>query len=357
MSDIEWLYNLKKKAPDFLKKIKGTKRKGFYHYSYTGDYYSERIKWGLGNAVFFLKIIYTLKIEDLFKNEIETAGEFIKSFQNKNGEFSDKLLSALSLPKSYSAALKKMNLDYLSKKYVNQAETRQAISSLSLFGIKPNYDYLNFPQSENNIKQFLENLDWKLPWSAGSHFSHLLFFLSYSSLSNKETLINCVIDWVKTIQKDDGFWYQGAASTQQKINGAMKIISGLKVADKVTFDLPEKIIDTSLEAKNDKHACDNFNVAYILKYCSQLLGHSYRIDEIKNFMYNRLQLYKKYYFHEIGGFSFFENMAGNYYYNAKITKGKNEPDIHGTVMFLWGISVIAQVIGIEKELDFREFVT
>jgi len=43
-----------------------------------------------------------------------------------------------------------------------------------------------------------------------------------------------------------------------------------------------------------------------------------------------------------------------YYYGAKITRGLNEPDIHGTCMFLWGISIISQILEIDQELGFKE---
>ena len=81
---------------------------------------------------------------------------------------------------------------------------------------------------------------------------------------------------------------------------------------------------------------------------------TYRFTEIQNFAKNRLEIYRKYYFPEIGGFSFLPQKANVHYYEAKLTKGKNEPDIHGTVMFLWGISIISQILGIDKELGFKE---
>jgi len=42
---------------------------------------------------------------------------------------------------------------------------------------------------------------------------------------------------------------------------------------------------------------------------------------------------------------------------TKITKGLNEPDIHGTVLLFWGIAIISDILGIEKELGFKEFVS
>lgn len=74
-------------------------------------------------------------------------------------------------------------------------------------------------------------------------------------------------------------------------------------------------------------------------------------------MYDRLNIYKQYYYPKIGGFSFKKNQTNRYYYGALITKGKNEPDIQGTVMFLCGISLIAQILKIDKKLNFNEFIT
>ncbi len=135
----------------------------------------------------------------------------------------------------------------------------------------------------------------------------------------------------------------------------MKIITGLKGADKMNFRYPEKLIDLCLRTKNDKHACDNFNIIYLLHYANEIAEKNYRVDEIKDFATERLRIYKNYYFPEIGGFSFLPDKANVYYYGMKITKGLKEPDIHGTVMFLWGISIIMQILGYKNNLEFREF--
>ena len=137
----------------------------------------------------------------------------------------------------------------------------------------------------------------------------------------------------------------------------MKIITGLKVVNKVNFKYPEKMIDNILLAINDEQACDNFNIVYVLKYCNELTQYNYRYPEIKEFMIERLNIYKQYYHQRIGGFSFYKNRARDVYYNAYISKGKNEPDIHGTIMFLWGISIIAQVLKFNNDLKFKEHIT
>ena len=356
--NISWLFELKTKVPNFLQKLKGKRRPSFYHYSLSGDLFGENIKWGLGNSVFFLKIIYTLDLEKEYRQETEKTIKFIRSFQRKDGSFSDPLVNWLSVPLRLTNSIKSWDFGNILNKQTVRAETRQSISALSLFGAKPDYAYRNFPKTNNKIDKYLSELNWEFPWGAGSHFSHLLFFLRYSSLKNKQGLIEYVIDWINKLQYNkDGFWYKGNPSIQQKINGAMKIITGLKVVDKINFRYPEKIIDNALLAINDKQACDNFNIVYVLKYCNELTGGYYRFDDIKQFMYNRIDRYRAYYFSKIGGFSFKENRAGQFYYGAPVSRGKNEPDIHGTVLFLWGVSIIAQVLGINEKLKFKEFVS
>ncbi|MFX1257020.1 MAG: hypothetical protein ACFFAN_04115 [Promethearchaeota archaeon] len=355
---IDWIFNLKEQIPLFLHKLKGRKRRGFYHYTLTGDYFGEKIKWGLGNSVFFLKIIYTLGLERKFKQEIKEAINFIQSFQKKDGSFYDPIVMLSSLPLRVLNAMKALDFKNFLNKENKRAETRQSLSALSLFGVKPRFEYREFPSNEKQIEKFLKCLNWEFPWGAGSHLSHLLFLLQYSSLPAKNKLIDFVIKWINYLQNEhDGFWYRGSPSIQQKINGAMKIMTGLKAVNRLDFNYPEKIIDGVLEAKNDKQACDNFNIIYVLKYCNELTDRNYRYTEIKDFSYQRLDIYKKYYFPKIGGFSFNLNKSNNCYYGAFIAKGKNEPDIHGTIMFLWGISIIFQMLELNEDLQFREHLT
>lgn len=356
MQNIDWIFELKQKVPQFLERLKGEKRLGFFHYSLSGDLCNENLKWGLGNTVFAVKIYYTLDIlKKLSKEEKETMANFIKSFQRENGEIWDPLVRKRAFLRNIFLAIKNFDFNNFFGQQTIRAETRQAISALMLLKEKPDIPYSNFPKTEEEIDKYLSKLNWKKPWSAGSHFSHLIFFLRNSELINRKNLIYYGINWVEQLQHpEDGAWYKGNPNLQQKINGAMKVITALKVADRMNFKYPEKLIDLCLLARNDKHACDNFNIIYTLHYANKILRNNYRFDEIKSFATERLANYREYYFPEIGGFSFLPNKANVYYYEAKITKGLNEPDIHGTCMFLWGISIIAQILNIDKELGLKE---
>ena len=278
-----------------------------------------------------------------------------ESFQKKNGTIYDLLIKRKVFLREKLSATKNLDFNNFFHQQIIRAETRQSISALKLLTKKPEASFQVFAKTEKEIEKYLLKLNWTKPWGAGSHFSHLLFFLRNSDLKNKEDLIIFAIDWVNKLQKhSDGSWYKGDPSLQQKINGAMKIITGLKVANKINFQYPEKIIDLCLSAKNDEHACNNFNIIYVLHYANKMADGNYRIKEIKEFAFERLGIYKQYYYPKIGGFSFLLHKANVYYYGAKITKGLDEPDIHGTVMFLWGISIISQILGIEKKLKFKE---
>jgi len=356
MRDINWILELKEKAPQFLEKLKTRQVPGFFRYSLSGDLEGENIKWGLGNAAFGVKIYYTLDLLNaLPEKEKNNIAQFIKSFQAPDGSIFDPLIKKKALLRNVLSALKNLGFNNLFGQETIRAETRQAISALGLLGEKPDIPYQNFPKTKKEIEEYLKKLNWQKPWGAGSHFSHLIFFLKNSNLKNKEDLIDFSINWVNKLQNPkDGSWYRGRPTLQQKINGAMKIITALKVANRMKFQYPEKLIDLCLLAKNGEQACDNFNIIYVLFYANEVAGKSYRFEEIKGFAKKRLAIYQEYYYPEIGGFSFLPEGANIYYYNAKLTRGLNEPDIHGTAMFLWGISIIAQILGIEDKLGFKE---
>lgn len=357
MRDTKWLFELKEKVSQFLEQLKGKKISGFFHYSLSGDLYNEEIKWGLGNTVFAVKIFYTLDLMNkLPEEERMEMADFIKSFQKDNGTIYDPLIKRKTFLKDKLSLLNNWEFNNFWHQQTIRAETRQAISALKLLEKRPGIHYKNFPKKKNEIEKYLDNLDWGKPWNAGSHFSHLMFFLNNIDLENKQELINFSIDLVNKLQSpEDGSWYTNNPSLQQKINGAMKIITGLKATNRVYFKYPEKLIDLCLQARNDKQACDNFNIIYVLHYANKMTNGNYRREEIKNFALERLVIYKKYYYPEIGGFSFLPHKANIYYYGAKITKGLDEPDIHGTVMFFWGISIISQILKINDELGFKEF--
>ena len=45
-----------------------------------------------------------------------------------------------------------------------------------------------------------------------------------------------------------------------------------------------------------------------------------------------------------GGFSYFRNKSQTHYYGSKISNGLNEPDLHGTLLLVWAIALISDII-------------
>lgn len=350
-----WIENLKQKLPDFLNKMYVD---NYIKYSLSGDIYTSSVNWGLGNYVFFTKII---GISDLINNYSENELEFLKnkilSFSNTTGVISDPIVTDWG-KKDKLKNIFNLNNEKKTKVFdLRRAETRQSYAALNILNKKPLYIYKNIPYNSNSLHKFLNSFNWSKPWHAGSHVSHLLFFLKQNSNffnyknSKSKNLIAETIKFINNIQsKNDGCWYIGNnVSLTEKINGAMKILTGLHAAEIFEFNNPEKLIDTALTAINNGQACDNFNVVYVL-YSASLLT-DYRKNDIKIFLENRLNIYKEYYHEDIGGFSFYKNKTNEYYYGKRITKGLNEPDIHGTAMFIWGLAFIDKII--DLGLNFK----
>lgn len=345
----------------FLKQMNVKGDYTYFKYSLSGDLYDSSTKWGLGQLVFATKILHMInrfkKVDSVNKLNLINA---IKSFQTEDGYYTDRVLFGEKKKTIFDRLLKRDEDDSYHQQVI-RAETRQSFAALMTLGSKPQKPYAYLPYSEKGVNKYLSSLNWKEPWGAGSHFSHLLFFYRANKemfdhkSDQSERLIDYSIRWVNRLQSDiDGTWHDGDVPLSQKINGAMKILIGFSTVNYLKLIYVERLIDTVLSGVNDSHACDNFNIVYCLYVASKLTD--YRKQEIQQFCLDRLNIYKEYYHEKEGGFSFYKDMANDVYYGAKITKGLNEPDIHGTVMFLWGITLISKILNI-KDLDLKEPIT
>ena len=354
MRDHDWLFELKDKLYHFINEM-AEQDFQFVRYSYSGDLFPPEKHWGLGNLVFASKVLY---ISDLLKRletqKIDNLIKGIKKFR-QGYYYSDPVL----FERDWRNVLKHIKNPQKKKQKktpIMRAETRQTFAALYLLGSKPEFPYKEIPDEGKNIIRYLQALDWTHPWHAGSHFSHLLFFLTMNAYFFPEQSTRKAVDsavyWLNSLQSPrGGTWYKADdVSLKEKINGSMKVITGLHAAGIYKFPYARQLIDTALTGTNDDEACSHFNIAYVLYGC--LFNEpDYRRDEIHSFLYRRLKLYKHHYYTAYGGFSFKLNQANEFYYGKKVTKGLNEPDIHGTALFVWGIAVINKVL--DLGLDFK----
>ncbi len=380
---LKWLDSIHRKTKKFLDLLAEDNYK-YFKYSLSGDLYNRQDNWGLAQLVFAAKVFYMLGLLEVADNknsdlsdiilkpeQVINIANSIQKYQDDEGYISDPLIIRLLRSNLRFSLFNKKNNFKIEK--IKRAETRQAFAALNCLGYYPLKPFLNIPANIKEVEYFLRSFDWSHPWDAGSHFSHLLFFLSFNKkmlnfyknnnlsedhknnlykiagkFEKADELIQHANNWVDLLQnKNDGFWYKKNANILEKINGAMKILTGKEAAGINYINYHERIIDGCLSAVNDNEACSNFNIVYVLYYCSNISD--YKKQEIQEFCYNRLKIYKHYYFEDTGGFSFYRNKANDYYYGALITKGLNEPDIHGTVLFIWGISLISKILNLGYE--------
>ncbi len=351
-----WVETVINRLPEFLTRLKDEKVPGRFKYSLTGDI-ETNTKWGVGNTVFAAKNFYMLHALD--QANVKEMASFIKSFQGKDGQIFDPLVQRRSFFRRYYNALLHNEWNNLNGVQTRRAETRQAFAALSMLGRKPNIPHQHIPYTREGIRSYIHSLDWRLPWGAGSHFSHLIFFIRTNfdffgvHADDWKELIDYAFKEASKYRQNEGTWFMPAISipNYQKINGAMKMMIAYEAADRDDFDNPEGLIDLCLSVVNDENACNNFNIICVLYHCSQKTD--YRKNEVKEFCLNRLKVYKKHYWPEYGGFSFFERRANSVYYGAKISKGLEEPDIHGTHLFLWGITLITKILRFDDTIKLH----
>jgi hypothetical protein len=354
---LSWINSLKPSMLNFLSELRDDSKPGYYKYSLTGDIYSSNIKWGLGNVVFAAKTYYMLDAVE--ESDAKSIVKYIKSFQDKQGYFYDRKIKSLSRKRRVAFAFLRRNFHNFFNEQNKMGETRQSFAALLCLGSRPNIPFLHIPYTRNSIEKYIHSLNWKIPWEAGGIVNHLLFFLNYNrKLFNVykdevDWLIDHALNVINSYQQKDGAWYEPMCNVPDslKVNGAMKILIAYESVERNDFNNPEGLIDLCLSTINDGHACNNLNIICVLYYCSQRTD--YRIEEIKNFCIKRLEIYKKHYWPEHGGFSFFERKANNIYYGAEISKGLEEPDVHGTSLFLWGIILILRILGFENNVKLN----
>ena len=279
----------------------------------------------LGVQSLALKIIYILGLEKHFN--IDAIGDSILRYQNSNGFF--------------------INGNNDSNQI--RAETRQALSALKNYNIRPKYA-LEFMGKYNNcesINSFFSSFDWRNPWAAGSHVSHMMFFLDFCEKGEINEWI--CSGYLPKLWRGNG-WYVGEKiEPSVNINGMMKVISGL-VAAKMPIQHGKDIIEYCLGFFGKNNACNIMDIIFCLYYCSMCCSEfDNNICDI--FRKQIIEIEKHW---KGDGFSFFQKSSQTKYLGfSNITTGMDEGDIHGTVLFLWAMSLINDKLGMGYNLRIQ----
>lgn len=347
---------------NFLNSLKKDKAYGYYPVKEGNTHQGKNIE--LGFSCFAIKSLYIIdEWKNITDNQQKSWLSFINKFQNnENKNFSEasfidtnylENITQFSLPKETKRYIKKLlygNINVKSKKEELQefirAETKQAISTLYQVGSKNDKTYHDKVFSEQNITEYLNSLNWSKPWNAGAQFSALCVFLESQEKQNnlyfemKKELVdfsNSIVD------SETGCYFKNNIPEKNElINGAMKVLTGLDWLGEPVHK-PDNLIETCLLIKPEGYGCDIVDIVYVLYRCSKYTD--YKKIEIDLFFQTVEELIFNHYFLEEGGFSYYVGKSQLYYYGLNISKGLKEPDIHGSTLLIWALSMI---------YDFRE---
>jgi len=316
----------------------------------------------LGFSCFALKIYYTLNLwESISLKEKNEWIEYINSFQKTINPYPENSFIDSNLLKGYKSLplekrikkFGKQTLNFLNLiRYDNDdlsraitAESKQAIASLYQIGSKNQKKYLGELLNEDSLETSILNLNWNRPWSAGAQFANqsLLNATQLNDKKNKETLYSLL---GKLVHEENGFYYTGKKPSQTElINGAMKVLTGLEWLE-MPIHYPENLIDYCLGSNPNHEGCDLVDVVYVLYRCG--LQTDYRKKDIINYFEKLYEIIFKHYYPETGGFSYYLNKSQIYYYGLYTSKGLNCPDLHGTILLTWALSMMLNISENEK---------
>ena len=343
----------------YLDSLENKNKKFDYHPCHKGVTYAG-YDLSLGFSCYALKTFYTVNEWDKLSNDIKNGwGEYINSFQKNSLKFPNNSY----IDNKYIEHFEKFNIEKISKDSIKsiinifnrnkyrtrgeqlfdsiRAESKQSIATLNQVGFQNNLIYDDFPQSFKDINLLLDSYDWSKPWSAGAQFSGLCVFANAQAVEYKECSNN-LVDFIDSkVNSEDGCYYDGGQPNfSQLINGSMKVITGLDWLG-VPIHYPKKIIDACLSKNPLQSGCDLVDYVYVLYRSS--LQTDYRKIEIVKYLDKILDFIFSHYYQDQGGFSYNIGSSQKLYYGVEISKGNDQPDIHGTVLLTWALAMIFKI--------------
>lgn len=311
----------------------------------------------LGPSCFGLKIFYMLNFwEKLDQKDKNEWANYINSFQKdiknlpKNSfvddavldfYMSNKIKNILQDPiKRLLNFSNKYSYELSNQKFLNaiNAETKQGIATLFDVGFKNNLPLENMFNTKKSRVQYLDNLNWNRPWSAGGKFASLCVYSTTQGYNYSNELFEYSSN---LLDPDTGSYFVGKPNDSREIiNGAMKVISGLDWLDYEIHE-PKKLIDFCIANKPSAEGCDIVDYVYVLYKCFQ--QSKYREKEIKDLFTDIINLFFELNFNN-GGFSYFKKKSQTHYYGVEVTKGLTAPDIHGTILITWALVMMYDLI-------------
>ncbi|MBF0107882.1 MAG: hypothetical protein HQL76_01720 [Magnetococcales bacterium] len=361
-SRIDWLLGLGEQMHTFLETLKVSGTPGRFKPCPRGTS-GAGLDAALGFSCLAHKIHYSLGLwERRLPREQNAWTSFIQSFQNPSGDpldgswtdaFIDPgLLSGIAPPPL--PGLRTRLHHFLTgrptprpREDAIRSETKQAIATLAQIGLRPLRPFPHFPRSRRDLQRHLERLNWAAPWGAGAHAALLAVFVQTQAdllpASPREELAQALRHFFDAlVHRESGAYFRAAAppARGQMINGAMKILNALDWLDQPIHH-PERLIDTTLMQGPPPAGCHVVDWIYVLHRCGLATHHRRR--EIQDRCLEIIDLIQTHH-HPDGGFSYQPHIAQTSYYQATISSGLDEGDIHGSCLLIWALTMIAELL-------------
>jgi|APSaa5957512622_1039677.scaffolds.fasta_scaffold14116_2 hypothetical protein len=340
---------------DWLEKMASGLELGRFRFCSEGSYVPTKGQSGQMATCFAMKIAWQTGIWESWDEKMRIACvDFVKSFQTSEGWFKDPWLAANVKPdmKDYLRVLSgRCTWSSLQNRLTEslRAETRQSAATLLMVEASPKFPLPLEVTSGDDVVRYVQVLDWRNPWGAASHVSHQLFMLAVNKKCfgvprDYEQFIDIFLEQLsKYYDPATGTWYQGNPSDDIKINGSMKVFSGLQWLDRPYPDT-RVLLDFSLKQPFESDGCGFLNRLFVVYQAQKGVEEGYRAGEIKKLAQDALKRVVEFR-HADGSFPFYKDKAQTRYYSACVSKGLPLSDLHGTTMFTWAIALCLELLG------------
>lgn len=340
---------LRKKIDAWLRERSRGLEPGRFSFCAKGSFAPTDGQQGLASSCFALKIAWQLGLWETWEPSYQKACmDFLCSFQCADGFVRDPWICE-----------KAQHATNPTLQEIIRAETRQTLSLLLSLGRKPVYVPPLEYETPAEIQSFVHGLNWRNPWAAGSHASHLAFFIAARQAWGvndhpglEEALFESLMHYHNP---QTGAWHDPAhpPSTQIQINGAMKVLTALAWMRPRQIDFGPLIAFacTDLE-KND--SCGLLNNIFVLNSCLRLSGANHQFAALaERKLVSFLRQTASFYQWREGAFSFYKNKAQHIYYGVPVSTGEKVADLHGTAMQVWAWGELLTHLGLAEKLNWR----
>lgn len=356
-----WLRNLPEQLAAYLHALRIAGQVGQYRPAVSGlTPVGEQIR--LGMSCYAHKIYYMLGLWD----ELDTATQhawnaYIQSYQQSadapeqiaRAAFIDPVVEGALRGKEQPAPWYKMlfrgNKALSHRHKVIIAETKQAIATLTQVGATTNRPFAGYPQTPRAVRRYLNTFDWRNPWDAGAHAATLAVFYDEQAAqvvgeAQARQLSQAVYAFLTRVADPEtgGYYLHERPDLGILTNGAMKVLTALDWLQ-AAIHYPNALIDSVLQAPPPAEGCYVVDAIYVLYRCQLQTDH--RRGEIVRYCEQVMGMIQAHFVPDDGGFSYYVGRSQPVYYGVRITTGEAVADLHGTILLVWALAMIFNILG------------